>query len=257
MDPIKTERAADLVVRRLESLILEGSLPPGATLLPERDLAEHLDVSRPTIRQGIAIMEKRGLLARREDGGLKVAELGAAVISDPLIDLLTTNAEVADDYLEFRAMAEGAAAAMAAERANEVDRRGLQERMDRIDRAHGGDDPAEDAEADAALHIAIYEATHNVVLLHVMRVLAGGLRADVLVNRRQLFSIAHTRDILREQHREIVGAILRKDPEGARAAAHSHISYLREATREFRRAETQLDTSLRRLTGGGVMNRKR
>ena len=51
---IHPERIADTVVRQIEQLILRGVLRPGERLPSERDLAERLGVSRPSIREAIA-----------------------------------------------------------------------------------------------------------------------------------------------------------------------------------------------------------
>ena len=76
-DPsIKPERAADSVARHLETLILEGSLRPGEALLPERDLALALEVSRPTLREALKMLADRGLLEPVRVRGIRVASLG-------------------------------------------------------------------------------------------------------------------------------------------------------------------------------------
>lgn len=256
MTTIKAAKMADLVAKHIEDLILEGSLLPGEALLSERELAERLDVSRPTLRDGLKLLEDRGLLTSKEGRGLKVAQLGAAAIADPLIDMLSTKLEVADDYLEFRDIIESSAAAIAAERATEIDLQIISQCLDRIDRAHKKGDPVEEADADTNFHMKIYEACHNLVILQIMLAFSGKLRADVLHNRERLFKIPFTRDLLLDQHRSIGDAILRRDPEAAKNAAHSHLDYLRKAMHEIRQTEAKLDTSLRRLRGGGIAARK-
>ena len=53
---IKGASAAESTARHLEDLILEGSLRPGDPLLPEREMAARLNVSRPTLRQGMKLL---------------------------------------------------------------------------------------------------------------------------------------------------------------------------------------------------------
>lgn len=247
-DTLKSERAAEGIARHIEGLILEGTLRPGEMLLPERELAERLGVSRPTLRDGLRLLEARGLL-EPSGRGIAVARLGAALIADPLIALLASREEARDDYLEFRAIVEQSAARFAAQRANEVDRSVIERCLAAIDAAHAANDPAQEAEADADLHMAIYEASHNVVLLQIMRALSGKLRSDVQGNRERLFTIPKARDALREQHRAIAAAILAGKPERAAAAAGAHIDWLRDAVRRVRETEAQLDLSLRRVEG--------
>ena len=252
---VKSERAATAVAEHLEALILEGSLQAGERLLPERELAERLNVSRSTLRDGLKILEERGLLTSAAGRGTSVAPLGQAAITDPLIALLARHTEAADDYLEFRGIVESSAAAMAATRATEIELARIRDCVKRIERAHAGADPAEEAEADAELHLLIYEASHNLTLLQIMQAMAGVLRSDVIQNRSRLFSVPAIRELLRHQHRAIAEAILARDAQTARQAAEDHIRYLRQAGREIREAEARLDLSLRRLNGGGAGNR--
>lgn len=249
--PLKSEPAAQAVARHIETLILEGSLVPGDALRPERDLAEELSVSRPTLRDGLKILIDKGLLRQGPGRGLEVAPLGQS-LTDPLFALLASHAEVADDYLEFRDVVECAAAACAARRANDIDRDRLTACLDRIARAHAAGNPQEEADADTELHALIYEASHNIVLLQVMRALSGSLRQDVIHNRGRLFSLPTIRETLRDQHLAIGQAILARDAAAAQRAAHEHLDYIRKASREVIEAQEQLELSLRRLHRGGV-----
>lgn len=249
---IKTERAADAVARHLETLIVEGTLRPGQRLLAERDLAQRLDVSRPTLRDGLKILQDKGLLDNGDGRGMRVARLGAAAIADPLLALLAARPDVAEDYLEFRDIVESQAAALAAQRATGTDRDRIADCLTQIDAAHQAADPAAEADADAALHLAIYEASHNVVVLQIMRALSANLRSDVSKNRARLFTLPAIRDVLRDQHRAIAQAILDGTPDAARQAAHDHLTYIRQAARDLAAAQGHAEVALRRSHSGGV-----
>jgi len=254
-DAIKGGSVAEGTARHLKDLIVEGALNPGDLLLPERDLALRLNVSRPTLRQGIKILEEEGLIVSTP-AGRSVASLGCE-ISDPLITLIASHADVVDDYLEFRATTERMAARLAAERANAVDRERLTGCMDRIDRAHADGVQRDEADADVDLHIAVYEASHNLVVLHTMRALSGMLRQGVIENREKLFLRPETRDRLREQHRAIYENVMAGRVDAAGEAAESHIHYTHQALKEITEAEGRLQVSLRRLSGGGVSNSRK
>lgn len=249
-DPIKGESVAESTARHLKDLIAEGTLSPGDLLLSERDLALQLNVSRPTLRQGIKILEDNGLIVSTS-AGRSVAPLGRE-ITDPLIALIASNGEVVDDFFEFRATTERMAARLAAARANTVDRDHLAACMERIDRAHEDGNEREEAEADVALHIAVYETSHNLVVLHTMRALSGMLRQGVIENRETLFAHPETRDRLHAQHRAITDSILAGDVDKAGEAAEAHIHYTHRALNEVKAAEARLQVSLRRLNHAGL-----
>lgn len=252
---VKPARAAEAAARHIEKLILEGALRPGEYLLAERELAARLNVSRPTLRDALRLLDDRGLVTAERGRGTRIGALGSAAITDPLIALLAASPEVADDYLEFRDVVESQAAALAATRANDIDRQMIADCLRAVDAAHEGADPDDEAEADAALHLAIYEASHNLVLLQIMRALSDILRSDVIQNRSRMFTIPAIRELLRDQHRAIAQAILDGDAAAAGAAAHEHLAYIRRASREIREAEAKLGQSLRRLSGGGLGQR--
>lgn len=254
--PIRPERAAAAVARHIETLILEGSLAPGDALLPERDLAARLDVSRPTLRDGLKLLQDRGLLVGQRGRGLRVAALGKTAITDPLLALLADRPEIEDDYLDFREVVEGHAAALAADRATAPDQDRIRAALEAIEAAHAAAIAKDEAEADAQLHQVIYEASHNLVLLQIMRALSGNLRSNVAANRGRMFTLPQVRDRLRDQHQAIAAAILGRDPAAARDAAHAHLAYVRQAARDLARAEAHGQTARRRQSGGGLGQRR-
>lgn len=255
-ETIKPAKAADAVALHLESLILEGVLRPGEKLLAERELADRLDVSRPTLREALQKLEERRLLTASREGTF-VAELVGASLTDPLARLLESHPETTFDYLEFRGTCEGQAAYYAALRATDIDREAIRQAYERMEASHDVEDSAEEAEADTDLHLAIYEATHNVVLLHIMRGLANMLRKDVFYNRAKLYSRRGVRELLLGQHRAIYEAVMAGDPEAARAAAERHITFTLEAIREIRNADARLEASLRRIGRGELIAQPR
>lgn len=255
-ESIKGSSAAESTARHIENLILEGSLRPGEPLLPEREMALRLSVSRPTLRHGMRLLEEKGLLVA-DAGGTRVVAPLATSITDPLIDLLSTRGEVVEDYLELRGTLEGMAAGLAATRANDVDRTTLQRCMDRIDAAHEKADSHDEAEADVDLHVAIYEASHNIVLLQIMRALSGMLRTGVFHSREKLYARPEVREVLREQHRAIHDAVMSRDAAAARRAAEEHMTYTRRVLAEIAAAEARLEISLRRIDGGSISTRAR
>jgi GntR family transcriptional repressor for pyruvate dehydrogenase complex len=255
-DGLKGSSAAESTARHIEDLILEGSLRPGEPLLPEREMALRLNVSRPTLRQGIRMLEDKGLLVGEAGGSRVVAPL-ATSITDPLIELMSTKSEVVDDYLELRATLERMAAGLAATRANDVDRAALRRCMERIDKAHEKADPHDEADADVDLHVVIYEASHNIVLLQIMRALSGMLRKGVFHNREKLYARPEVREVLLEQHRAIYDAVMARDAAAAGRAAEEHMIYTKRVLTEIAAADARLEISLRRIDGGNISSRGR
>ena len=95
-----------------------------------------------------------------------------------------------------------------------------------MEAAHEKRSPKEEAELDVDFHMAIIEASHNVVMMHMMRSMFELLKEGVFYNRQTLFGLRTTRRDLLEQHRAIYEAMTARDPEAARAAVEAHLGYI-------------------------------
>ena len=87
-------------------------------------------------------------------------------------------------------------------------------------------DPNDDARLDANFHLAIIDASHNIVMLHMMRSMYDLLREGVFYNRTVMFKQRTTRDTLLGQHRAINEALQERDPARARAAVETHLTFV-------------------------------
>lgn len=254
MQPIDLPKVADAVADHIEHLILEGVLRPGEKLASERELAEKLDVSRPTLRDALSKLAERGLL-RTSRAGTFVAPFLTPLIA-PLASLMADKARVTDDYFEFRRCLEGEASRLAALRATDVDREAFRKCVSQMKEAHALDDPTEEANADVELHLLVYEASHNVVLLHVMRALAELLRDNIFYNRQQLYVHPGVRDKLLKQHLAIAETVLSGDPVEARNAAAEHIRFTFETVTEIRRDKERVEASLQRVNRSDLLAKR-
>jgi len=112
--------------------------------------------------------------------------------------------------------------------------------------------PSSNAEAEAGLdaefHLAIVEASHNVVMLHMMRSIYDLLREGVFYNRQVMFRQRTTRASVLEQHRAINDALQARDPTAARAAVAAHLDYVQSALSDQRQADRHEEIAKRRLS---------
>jgi GntR family transcriptional repressor for pyruvate dehydrogenase complex len=234
---VQPEKLAQTVGRQIELLILRGILRPGERLPAERELADKLGVSRPSLREAIADMSARGLLTSRPGSGVYVAEALAATFPEPLIRLFAAHDEADFDYIAFRRDIEALAAERAARLGSDTDLTVVASCFARMEAAHLKKNPAVEAALDAEFHLAIIEAGHNTVMLHMMRSMYGLLREGVFFNRQIMFKQRTTRAALLDQHRAINDALQARDPEAARAAVEAHLDYVEQALTDQRRAE--------------------
>lgn len=223
---VQTEKLSTSVVRQVELLVLRGILRPGERLPSERELSERLGVSRPSLREAIAELQERGLLTSKAGAGIFVADVLGNAFSDSLIRLFSSHDEAVFDYISFRRDMEGLAAERAARFASDTDLKVIQTVFEKMEAAHPKRNPADEARLDADFHLAIIEASHNVIMLHMMRSMYQLLREGVFYNRSIMFKQRTTRGDLLEQHRAINAALQARDPEASRAAVIAHLDYV-------------------------------
>lgn len=226
---IEPEKLSDTVARQIESLILHGILRPGERLPSERELSERLGISRPSLRDAVSALQEAGLLTTRAGSGIFVAEVLGSAFSPALTDLFARHEDAVFDYLDFRRDLEGLAAERAARLGSDTDLSVIGTIFSKMEAAHLKRDPSDEARLDAEFHMAIIEASHNVVMLHMMRSMFDLLKQGVFYNRQVMFKQRMTRSSLLDQHRAINDALQARDPEAAKQAVETHLNFVRQA----------------------------
>lgn len=242
---IQTQKLSDVIMHQLEGLIVDGTYRAGDRLPAERELARQLDVSRPSLREAIQKLEAKGLVTRRQGGGTYVSGALHQQVVDPLFALLAENPEAHYDLIEFRHALEGVSAYYAALRGNEADQMRIRDTfLAATTAAEQG--ITHQAEALMQFYLAVTAASHNVVLLQMVR----GLQDILTENIRQNLEVLNPRSEIRQQlntHRaSLMEAILAGQPEQARDACHQHLAYIEAALLQLNRDHQRLQQSIRR-----------
>lgn len=87
--PARVPKAAELVANTIRRSIIRGELADGASLPAEARLIERFQISRPTIREAIRILESEGLVS------VSRGARGGAKVSAPSFDLVSRAAGIA------------------------------------------------------------------------------------------------------------------------------------------------------------------
>lgn len=241
------QRISDSVAHILEERILQGAFKPGDRLPAERELAESLGVSRPSLREAIQKLASKGLLHSRQGGGNYVADTLGATMASPWAQLLIDHPDLQSDLLEMRAHIEVQAAEWAALRATEADILRLKSALAANKAAGEMVDAIAATEADLAFHQALSDAAHNVFLSHLTGVLLDLLRNDIRFNLGELLSVPVATKMLLDQRTAILQAVINHSPEAARQAAATHSGFFRETLSQAQRAKVRRETAERRL----------
>jgi len=232
-------RLSDTVARQLEQRILEGALKAGDRLPAERELALELGVSRPCLREAIQKLASRGLLYSRQGGGTFVADQLNEAMASPWAQMLESHPALNDDLLEFRAVLEAQSAEWAALRATPTDLTRLDDALRIATLAIGSLSTEAVAQADHEFHQALAEAAHNAFAAHMMSMVQGLLRKDIVFNLGELISVPVASRMLIEQWTAIVAAVRQQNAAAARQAAATHAGFFRETLNQAQRAQAR------------------
>src|SRR3989475_331886 len=117
LEPIKSTRIYEEIVRQVKQLIGEGKLKSGDRLPPERDLAEKFMVSRTSVREALRALQSRGLIDIRAGEGAFIRDISVDTLIEPLALVILPHREAVGELFEARRLLEPAIAALAARRA--------------------------------------------------------------------------------------------------------------------------------------------
>ncbi len=231
---VMPKRLADDVARRVRALIEEQQLEAGIRLPAERQLAAQLGVSRNSLREALAMLVNEGVLLSRRGGGTFVRfqhePWSEQNIVQPLKTLLADDPDYSFDILEARhAHRSQHRVARGDARATDADK----EKIRLCFEATQSEDPDIASQADVRFHLAIAEASHNVVLLQTMRGFFDLLHSSVKQSRQRMYQVPPVFARLTEQHQAVMEAIVAGDAEAARQAMMGHLGFVHATIKRF------------------------
>ena len=220
IEPVHKSRLSQQIMLQICELIRENRLVAGDRLPPERELAERLQVSRPSLREALTALEAAGIIETRHGGGTWVRDFHELGVTSPLSLALSTTDDLVGDLWEVRVIFEPMVAAQAALRASDEDIAAMRAATEELGTVIDRHDQAERTIVlDREFHTAIARASGNRVAVRVLQLIN-----ELLLNSRRHFAAdADRRRRTFERHSEIVDAIERRDPRAARDVMLRHL----------------------------------
>lgn len=230
LKPIKPKRISDQVFEQIRELIYKGHFQPGEQIMPERNLAASMEVSRTSVRNAINKLVTLGLLEHRQGQGTFVASPESRT-GNPLAAAMAIEDATLDDLLEVRLGLESNAAELAAQRASDKDLLALEKSLEEMEndiKATG----MIGTNADAAFHMAITFATKNPVLIYLMRNFYDFLFIGIKKNLSHMYQNLGALDHIHDHHRDIYESIKNRNSAEAGKVMREHIKYVQRYFRE-------------------------
>lgn len=222
---IRQKKVSDQVLDQIRDMIRSGRISPDEKLMPERDLAQLLRVSRSSVREALLKLEIMGLIEMRHGEGTFIRSVAEAELN-PVFEAFLKDRDAVLDLMELRSVLEVWSARTAAARATPRQISRLRQCLENMQQA--GQSGKVGYELNLEFHRLISLAAHNTLLVHVMNIFAGWFQQVTAGVYQKLYGDPELKDILFRQHKEIVDAIADRDEEGAARAMIRHLAYARQ-----------------------------
>ena len=191
--------------------LLTGRLKAGDRLLPERELATRLGVSRPVIREVLRALAAMGVIDIRHGHGSVVRRPDFSEMGDLFTLMLAQDDEVVEDVMEARIAIERHAIRLACSRATASDMRRLDEALRAI--VATVNDPVGGGEADFEFHARLVEAAHSPTISSVYAAISNLLKRSHMQRRRRISHLEGMDRYLIDHHRLVLSALVARDPD--------------------------------------------
>lgn len=222
--PIVRESVAEMVARRILGMVQARALRPGDQLPPERDLAESLGVSRPSVREAIRGLAILGVVRSRQGGGAWISALDAQALLGPLQFFLSLEDVNIRELYDARSLIESDVARRAAVNMTKAQL----DALDAIMASQKGTlaDAGAFRLSDFAFHEAIWQGCGNMFL----RRIGESLNVLGLEFRKRA---SETEGVLEQSladHARLLEALRARDADGAAKAAEWHMQNVFQST---------------------------
>lgn len=220
VEPISTPRASDVLAQQLRERILQGLIPDGTRLPPERELGEQSGLGRSSVREAIRQLEYEGLLETRpgRNGGPIVTRPHSDQVGRALQVFIRGREIRFGALLEARESFEPSLAALAAIRRTEEDLEALRHFNEEMFRRRKEREISLGLNAD--WHVAIARATHNELLVALTEGLRSVIYGGTMIDN---FSSARVVELTHMAHSKVIRCIERREPEEATKAMKIHL----------------------------------
>lgn len=227
---IGEERPFYGILRQIIENIQSEKLKPGAALPAERNMAETMGVSRTALREALRALELLGILKSVPGGGNYITEDLETWLIGPLSVLFQLNNGRIRQNQQLRAALERENAILAARKCTPLDAAELWMIVARLDAA---EDEKERGQLDKELHQKIARIADNPMIFSVLSA-ADKLTENIISGTRDyIMRKNQSSSAVDDQHRRLVEAIIKGDPQEAEKCMSEHMVTVEEYMAEM------------------------
>ena len=216
LKPVEPRRLYQHIADQIRELIRQGGFDVGTRLPPERDLAQQLGVSRPSLREALIALDIEGTVEIRGGSGVYVSsrpervDKATAALGDSPMELM-----------QARSALEGSAVVLACAHATKTGLAKLREIVDAMRREIAN--KRSPLEYDRQFHLAIAEMSGNLVMVRLIGEMFESRHSPISAKLSSRTESTRTWTLALREHEAILRAIESRDPLAAQTAIRAHL----------------------------------
>ena len=217
--PISVSRLYRMIAAQIKEKIQDGSYRAGERLPSERELAEKLTVSRPSVREALIALEIEGWVDVRVGTGVFVTGPELRMNAGARDEASSLTSEIgAADLLQARLLIEPVCAELAARNATPEQLEQMRQSIMAL--PHSGSPTTH----NDTLHLLIAEASGNAALASIVQHLWKLSEASaIFMKLNQHYVYDEVWEKAHVEHLELLTALQKRRPKAARGAMHAHL----------------------------------
>lgn len=216
-EPVETKNLSQMIIERFIALLNAGKIKPGQKIPSEKELMETFKVGRSSIREALHSLVALNLLESRAGKGYYAKVPANVLMREDLAQFAIRESDFLD-LMEAREKVETIIAELAIQRVTSQDIEKLERIYSEIQRAAEAGENL--TSYTAKVHLGIAEATHNTVLVHIMKAII-----PLIVAKMRHASIPVEEDLY--MHKLLIDGLRKGDPENMKELITEHLRVMR------------------------------
>ncbi len=229
-EKIETKKKSAYIIEQIVGAIRDGEYSIGQKLPAEREIAEKMGVSRPSVREAFSALQIAGIIESRSGDGTYIKDSGSwSSMESQALEILEQDE---DPYAvwEAREGIECGIVKIAVQNATAEDIKRMEKYLKQMQNAVEEQDYNKYFKSDRDFHLSIGEATHNPFIKQTILTLVNVMKQRLWQGIKQKYYLEGEGNIKEsfENHQKILEVIKERNQEKAVKMMLNHFDELRE-----------------------------
>lgn len=220
--PIKNTKVYEQVIDQIKNMIVNGTLKKGDKLPSERDLVEHLQVSRTSIREALRALQIIGLIECKQGEGNYISQNFENSLFEPLSIMFMLQDSDPKEIIEVRKIIEVETVAIAAQKITNLELESLEILIKALKSSHNEDD---NVKIDKKFHYEIAQASRNCIIVNILNAISSLIDSFIKDARKKILVNEKNLEVLVKQHEDVYEALKNHNSKKAAEAMKNHLDF--------------------------------